>query len=60
MRPLTISMTLALILALIALAGCAGTPRAANCEGPYRSLNPTQYDLKEAGRADVQPPLPKS
>ena len=59
MRPLTIYAPL-LALALLALAGCASTPRATSCEGAYRSLNPTHYDLKETAGADVQLPLPKS
>jgi hypothetical protein len=41
-------------LALLLLAGCAGTPKAPSCEGPYRSLNPAHYDaVKESTRADV-------
>jgi hypothetical protein len=59
MRPLTIYTPL-FALALLTLAGCAGTPKAASCEGAYRSLNPTHYDLKETAGADVQPSLPKS
>jgi hypothetical protein len=52
---------LAIPLALLLLAGCAGTPKAPSCEGPYRSLNPTQYDpLKESARADVPIFFPKS
>jgi hypothetical protein len=55
MQRLTLSMTFAI--ALLALAGCAGTPKAASCEGSYRSLNPSQYDLKDTVHADVQPPV---
>jgi hypothetical protein len=55
MQRLTLYMTFAMV--LLALAGCAGTPKAASCEGPYRSLNPTQYDLKDTVHADVQPPV---
>ena len=52
MRPL--ATPLALALALLLLAGCAGTPKAPSCEGPYRSLNPAHYDsVKESTRADV-------
>jgi hypothetical protein len=41
-------------LVLLLLAGCAGTPKAPSCEGPYRSLNPNHYDhVKETARADV-------
>jgi hypothetical protein len=41
-------------LTLLLLAGCAGTPKAPSCEGPYRSLNPAHYDaVKESTRADV-------
>ena len=51
MRPL--SNPLALVLTLL-LAGCAGTPKAPSCEGPYRSLNPAHYDsVKEGARTDV-------
>lgn len=56
MRPPTTPM--ALVLTLLLLAGCAGTPKAPSCEGPYRSLNPAHYDpVKESARADV-PNLP--
>ena len=49
---------LAPVLTLLLLAGCAGTPKAPSCEGPYRSLNPAHYDpVKESARADV-PNLP--
>jgi hypothetical protein len=57
MRPL--ANPLALVLTLL-LAGCAGTPKAPSCEGPYRSLNPAHYDpVKESARADV-PNLPSN
>jgi hypothetical protein len=56
MKPL--ATPLALVLTLLLLAGCAGTPKAPSCEGPYRSLNPAHYDpVKESTRADV-PNLP--
>lgn len=58
MRPL--ANPLALALTLLLLAGCAGTPKAPSCEGPYRSLNPAHYDpVKESARADV-PNLPSN
>jgi hypothetical protein len=48
MRPLIF------ILALLFLTGCAGTPKAPSCQGPYRSLNPSHYDpVKETAHADV-------
>jgi hypothetical protein len=56
MRPLAIPLTP--VLTLLLLAGCAGTPKAPSCEGPYRSLTPAHYDpVKESARADV-PNLP--
>ena len=42
------------ILTLLLLAGCASTPKAPSCQGPYRSLNPSQYDLVgETAHADA-------
>ena len=42
------------ILTVLLLAGCASTPKAPSCQGPYRSLNPSQYDLvKETAHADI-------
>lgn len=59
MRPL--ANPLALAVALLLLAGCAGTPKASSCEGPYRSLNPAHYDpVKESTRADVPNLLPNA
>ena len=56
MRRLTNACALVLL-----LAGCAGTPKAPSCEGPYRSLNPTQYEtLKESARADDPISFPQS
>ena len=52
MKPL--ANPLAPVLTLLLLAGCAGTPKAPSCEGPYRSLNPAHYDpVKESARADA-------
>ena len=47
---------------LLLLAGCAGTPKAPECdESAYRSLNPAHYDpVKESTRADVPFFFPKS
>jgi len=59
MRPLV--NPLASAMALLLLAGCAGTPKASSCEGPYRSLNPAHYDpVKESTRADVPNLLPNA
>jgi hypothetical protein len=50
-----------LALTLLALAGCAGVPKAPSCEGPYRSLNPAHYDtVKDSTSADVPIQFPNS
>ncbi len=59
MRPLV--NPLASAMAMLLLAGCAGTPKASSCEGPYRSMNPAHYDpVKESTRADVPNLLPNA
>lgn len=53
--------TLTIPLALLLLAGCAGTPKAQRCAGPYRSLNPAHYEpVKDSAGADVPILFPKS
>jgi hypothetical protein len=43
-----------LALLLLLLGGCAGTPKAPTCEGPYRTLNPAHYaPVQESTSADV-------
>lgn len=59
MRPLV--NPLASAMAMLLLAGCAGTPKASSCEGPYRSMNPAHYNpVKESTRADVPNLLPNA
>ena len=50
-----------LALTLLALAGCAGVPKAPSCEGPYRSLNPAHYaPIQDSTSADVPIQFPNS
>jgi len=53
--------SLALLLPLLSLGGCAGVPKAPSCEGPYRSLNPAHYaPIQDSTSADVPIQFPNS